>query len=473
MSSLNEGFEFDEELTDQDQQQASTALVGGTTAVKTIDPQDLDEVIFEDVTPGEVPQLDEDTSLVTVVDASKDLDYLQQDIVRADGMNKTFAMEAERIMPGFLNDKRPLVFYTEFPSKTNFKAALEAIEEERKSILKRIWEAIVAFMKKASEWLDTLVTNLGKLRGKADKAAEVFDRASSFASELDGPQKGLDGSEAIIAKVKMVMKDKTSPAAETYLGSLEQGLDAYQRKFQSIYKRINRDDALYAIASKSSVVPMLLDIGKNASQIFDGYSDIDGRWLENLLLDKKSGDMDERNAEYAERRILSVAQKQRLASFKDYSKAAELSLKQRMSEYDQKNKPLKDLLKIFATTFKSRDMSDVEEAVKTATGKFKALQKTMLEFTTQPAWVAREVQSQDLTRVNRIFRLLHEELHAIVALFGLASKVYAGWVWMGNALDEAVRDYQRHVTAKSTELQPADKANVYKYFGMTPQPAAA
>lgn len=116
MGGLNEGFELDHELGDGEDK--------------------IVELMFDNTAPGETPKLSEDVDIVAVVkDKVTDLNYLRQDIRRAGGMNKTFALEAERLIPGFLNEDRPIGYFTLEPTQTQYRDTMLALEAFEKSLI--------------------------------------------------------------------------------------------------------------------------------------------------------------------------------------------------------------------------------------------------------------------------------------------------------------------------------------------------
>lgn len=95
---------------------------------KAVEEGTLTEKIFEEVTPGEVPDLNEDNKVGVIVDQIKDLEYVRQDIVETGGMSQQMALEAERVMPGFLCGARPLGYFTKYPTATLYSFVLEELD---------------------------------------------------------------------------------------------------------------------------------------------------------------------------------------------------------------------------------------------------------------------------------------------------------------------------------------------------------
>lgn len=471
MSSLNDGFELDDEELEQTQTPRPQAAVD---KAQVVEPEEFAETVFETVTPGATPELDDDVSVVTCVNASKDLDYLQNDILKADGVSKTFALEAQKLIPGFISDERPLAFFTDFPSKTNYKVALEAIDNERKSIMQRIWEAIVSFMKRAGEWMKKLSEQLRNTRKKAETAARVYDQKLFTLNDLQSAQKAIDNPEGVVTKVKMILKGKQSDEYKEYTDRLAENLEKFKRRTSSIYARINKNDALYAVVSKSTVVESLMKFGNSIDHIVQSYAQIDGRWLRDLVIPKDGDDdLDEQSINNAIKKIVSAAKSQNVASFKDHAASVKLSLKQRMTEYDAGNMSLVKLFETFNTTFKSRDMVDLEEKISVGTKRFDEctakvndLQKTLYTFTNQTNWVERDIQRKNLNSASYVLRTLHEELHAVISLLELVSKVYAAWLYVGQAMKEIIEDFRMRIKYKIASLEQSDRDEVLKYFAI-------
>lgn len=109
---------------------------------------------FKDTTePSDAPELRDDLDLIAVATEEfeiklRDLALLQDMIRDEGGMSKRIALEAHAIMPEFLSDDRPIEFFTKTPSRTQLSAALEDIGNEKKSLVKRMIDTIVAFIKK-------------------------------------------------------------------------------------------------------------------------------------------------------------------------------------------------------------------------------------------------------------------------------------------------------------------------------------
>lgn len=164
MTGLNDSFLVDDGLEPQ-----HTPAV--TLNVFKSNPEDPD-----------VPELRDDVDLIAVAAEEmqisfRDLQLLQESIRNQGGMTRQIALEAHAIMPTFLHDDRPAEYFTQMPSRTLLAAALEDIGNEKKSLLKRMMEKILEFIKKLAKRIkDYFIVDPEKV--KADQ---------EFAKNYKGP----------------------------------------------------------------------------------------------------------------------------------------------------------------------------------------------------------------------------------------------------------------------------------------------
>ncbi len=128
----------------------TVSLNAGLASTTTdIQPED----IFDTTEPGVAPQLREDVDIIGVIETQlQDLDYLRNDITQTNGMSQAFALEAQRLIPGFGQDT-PLKFYTDFPSATRLKPALEEISRTTWGLIAAAAAAVIASIWKIIRWI--------------------------------------------------------------------------------------------------------------------------------------------------------------------------------------------------------------------------------------------------------------------------------------------------------------------------------
>ncbi len=137
----------------------------------------------EDAVLIEMPEVAEDLQGIKALeDAFQDLEYVCDDIAQMGGMNQSIATEADKCIPGFLSEERPLGYYTKAPSATNLKYALEAIDVKKAGIISAIIAAVLAAFYKIYDWfkkrkeanlkkeMDELNEGLKEISGKFEKA---------------------------------------------------------------------------------------------------------------------------------------------------------------------------------------------------------------------------------------------------------------------------------------------------------------
>jgi len=467
MLSLNAGYELDGEGIDPRSEPVKVFPASGAgLTLKSISKDELGNIIFKDMDPGEVPEIDEKMATISVVDTVKDLDYLKADIVKYSGVNKTFALEAEKLIPGFINKDLPLTYFTDFHSKTNYKITLEAIDEQKETILQRIWKMISEFVKKTVEWVSHVAEKLFSNGEKADQAVAFYEKMAAMAVKLDQAQSGFEDPKSLVEKVSRLIEDKRSDAFKIYTESLKQKLEGGAVRVKSIYTAIAHNNTAYAVVVQNTVVKSILEMGESCNEIIGGFSNIDQRMLEDLLKVNSDADLTKRSADAAIKKVLSVAGKYGLTSFHSHSRQVEFSLQQRSAEFRPKNMPLSKILAIFNDTFKNHDMKRVGESLKKSEETLKGLQRTMYEFTTKPGWSSKEHRTANLTFINEVFRTIHLELRGIMVLLKFSTELYASWMWMGQTLDDVVSDFQKRVTSQSSGLDEKSKKLIFEYFNI-------
>jgi len=161
MSSLNEGVELDNEVIEPAKEAA----------------KEFDQAVFQEVVPGEVPELNEDLDISALMTKQRGLDYLQATLENLGGMNQQLAMESMSLVPSLVTADCPLGFYSQDITKTRYSFALEAVEEERKSILTRMWE-------KFKEWMGKIIHAIKRFLDPEVKE-KTLAQANKFSNAHD------------------------------------------------------------------------------------------------------------------------------------------------------------------------------------------------------------------------------------------------------------------------------------------------
>jgi hypothetical protein len=142
-------------------------------------------LMFDAPEPGVVPDLKEDVGILLALEGRlQDLAYLEADIVKSQGMNRSFAMEAERLVPGF--GGVPLGYYTEQTTATRYRLSLEQISKGAWALIAAAVAAVIAGIVKLVSWLsggskDGEKGSAEKMKTNAQKREEEFKK---FEEEL-------------------------------------------------------------------------------------------------------------------------------------------------------------------------------------------------------------------------------------------------------------------------------------------------
>lgn len=151
--------------------------------------------VFKDPTPGEIPELNEDIVQITKLEtAIESLIDLAADIRSTGGINRQFAMEAERILPNTLSN--PVNYYSNVPSATLLKVSMEEITKGVWALIAAGVVAVIALIIKVVSWFSGKKSDDSN-GGKAATPAEAKKAAEVKADEVETAQK--DGEEVIEA----------------------------------------------------------------------------------------------------------------------------------------------------------------------------------------------------------------------------------------------------------------------------------
>lgn len=169
----------------------------------SMEPKDAPAVtlnVFKDTTDEEgTPELREDIDLVAIATEEleitlRDLNLLEETIKGQGGMSRSVALEAHAIIPDFLSDDRPAEYFTVTPSRTFLKAALEDIDNQKKSVLEKIWDFIINLLKKILLAFVKFMTGID-LEAEAKIAKEAADIVKNKEKE------NIDFVEDVIKKI--------------------------------------------------------------------------------------------------------------------------------------------------------------------------------------------------------------------------------------------------------------------------------
>lgn len=442
MSGLNEGLELDDELEDK------------------IFPT-FSEILFQDPTPGEVPEIDDDTNIVTVVNGLKDLHYLHTDIVKSKGMCAGFALEAERIMPGFLNEDRPVGFFTRVPTKTLYQVSLEAIEAERKSLLQRIWEAIQVLVKQAREWLNASIQHLtnNPATAQAQKFYSRNDRNTMLL--LENITNAYADVEATLKKTETLVSDKTATEAQAYHSALKTRLAKAEERFNDLYDQLNTSDELYALLMNSELVDRIMKVASHSRGSVQSLVSLTEA-AAGVVSDAGHSSV----AEAVERIKGSLGQLSHSSqTYEQLSRTLKLDLGQRMAKITPQTLPLPKLLERARTVLHRADPQSFLHSLGKLRDELETLQATSAKLTLQSA-ATTDKKAEHSQGLQEIFQVLNGELRGLVHVVKAATELFTAWLWLAKALESFMDDYVKRIAVHLKDLDAPSQAAITKYFGL-------
>lgn len=156
----------------------------------SMEPKDAPAVVInafkEQTNEDGEPELRDDLDLIAVatedlVVQMRDLNLLQQNIKEQGGMCQSIALEAHALLPDFISDERPIGFFTKHPSRTQLAAALEDIDANKKNIIVRMIETVVAFIKR-------ILKKIKDFFIVSEEQKQAWKEQQEFAKNYKGPK---------------------------------------------------------------------------------------------------------------------------------------------------------------------------------------------------------------------------------------------------------------------------------------------
>ena len=447
MSGLNDGLELEDELEEQ------------------IYPR-FSQILFEDPKAGEVPDIDQDTAVVTTVNGLKDLNYLHTDIVKSKGMTAGFAMEAERLIPGFLSEDRPLGFFTQYPTKTQYQASLEAIDAQSKSIVQRIVEAVQALMAQAVQWLSSTIE---RLRGAADdQVVESFfkHKDSKSVMLLQHIQKTYEDVDAAVAKADSLVKDKKAPEAQAYSTALKERLAKADERMRELYDQINSNDAVYAIVANPQLVERVLKVCESGGQAVHALADFQKIATELILAVKIKSHNVAPTLKQVRERAAGIVQMNGGKSYEATSRAMKLDLTNRLAKVTPQSMPLPKLAERLRAVFPQGDVKALAHQLGQLHSEVDAMQKASAGMTKDSAWSLTGADRQVINEMAEAFRAINGELRGLLTTVKMASDFYASWLWLVKVVEGFFSDYSKRVSVHLKDLDEESQKALTDYFGL-------
>jgi hypothetical protein len=206
------------------------------------------EEIFVDPTPGEVPELAADVELLVSLESRlHDLDYLRQDIERTHGMTQSFAMEAERLLPGVTGV--PLGYFTKTPTATRYQLSLEGLSKGLWALIAAAAVAVAAAIVKFYQWLSGNATTKDPAKAAEqakDKAQENEKKAEENVETLKDLPKRAEKARLIYDAGDMYPKtDKSDKPIYATVDSFVHAFLLEDERFGRVKRFMQMDNAVF------------------------------------------------------------------------------------------------------------------------------------------------------------------------------------------------------------------------------------
>lgn len=212
--------------------------------------------------------MDEDVAaLESIANRASDLEYLMEDIQKAHGMSQSFAMEAERILPGF-SDLAPIGYYTRTISATRLKVSMEELSKGMWALIAAAAAAVIGLIVKIVSWLSGKKKSDGG--GSSSDAKEVakervaeMERVSGVAERVGDALKDVNPREVEIVDEKgksdrpHTLTDLFEMLNENYDHTGEH-LEFFSKPNPLYYDLVNGGEYSKAIDKMNNVVEMIL-----------------------------------------------------------------------------------------------------------------------------------------------------------------------------------------------------------------------
>lgn len=256
MSGLNDGLELDEEFSCTEQ-------------------SFLDDADDQKATYQQPLQFDAELNKVDLAaNTAKDLDALANHIEQTGGMNQGFALEADALIEGFINPSRPLGYFTQSPTRVMFSASIEAIQEERKTLLQRILQVIHDTFQRIIAWIQRClkIFSSKKNEKEAEEIEEFFSKnASETKKDLESMQRAVDDPKRAGERLRQIVKKSNNPKFDQYVDELEDRLERMSSRFSNLYDWMNKDMRLNLLVTNKDYYDRLFKVFNHLPKLQQFY----------------------------------------------------------------------------------------------------------------------------------------------------------------------------------------------------------
>lgn len=254
MLNLNAGVELDNELIDPEQEAG----------------KELDKALFKDVTPGEIPELNPMVDVDALVTKQRALGYVQNNLETIGGINQQFVLESMSLVPGLVTDQCPLGFYSQDITKTRYSFALEAIQNEQESVLKRIIDAVKAFFAAIKERIAKIVELIKKKYDEYRKSKMYLGTGIMRVDNLFRNNR----EATMLQLTKLVNSEYGQEIGEQFKARFTAEIETMGQRYESSLENLLKTPYFSATLSPNSVIYEIKDYMPAVNGFMDKLSDL-------------------------------------------------------------------------------------------------------------------------------------------------------------------------------------------------------
>jgi len=224
-------------LSGMDRDEDSTDFSFSLNVGNELDEEKDEGIFIEPFEILSVLDITDEGDLVASLEARiDDLFYLADDIQKAIGMNQSFALEAEKLLPGF--GGVPIGYYTKDTTATRYKVSLEEITKGIWALIAGVIVAIIGVIikifsffsgkkeggtsKDAQDNIDNAIKDVDETTSSINSANELMHEADSLLSNakltlLDGDGNAFQCTSLQLAVDKLLTNEERYRRAKEFL----------------------------------------------------------------------------------------------------------------------------------------------------------------------------------------------------------------------------------------------------------------
>lgn len=230
----------------------------------------IDEKASEE-DPSHMLYVDEDlTEYEETLNKISDALCLRESLESCKGMSQDMALSMESVFPGFINDQRPIGYFTKHVSKTQYTPSLESLKDNISDLFKKLMEMISKMIEKFNEFINSVAERFKK---DIDKSpiydSEYQSKASKLLKRISDISKSTDKEiNSLKTKTKSAFKDVD---ADDFFTKLEERFAALNNQIDSLYESINSKRLIKAVILKPEIIKTYETIFDNRDSLIKGF----------------------------------------------------------------------------------------------------------------------------------------------------------------------------------------------------------